>query len=93
MAMFELVRFGCGQSASCKMDCGGPSSCKRLSFGDLEEAIGLARSMIVEDDPLSVIEVRANGQSVCTVGRGWISRKRPQEASPQTEAPPLLRPA
>jgi hypothetical protein len=71
--MFELVRFGCGQGARCKGDCGGSSSCRTVSSGDLETAIKEARHMI--DDPLGVVEVRDDGLFVCTVGRSWMSRR------------------
>ena len=83
--MFDLVRFGCGGVGSCQFGCGGPTSCKRLSAGGLEDAIRLARELL-DDDSLSVIEVRDGEQTICTVGQGWISRwRRP----PKPETPPL----
>jgi hypothetical protein len=80
--MFELVRFGCGYDVRCKVGCGGASSCTTVSNGDLETAIRTAREMIDEDDPLSVVEVRDNGQFVSTVGRSWISRRSAATSEP-----------
>jgi hypothetical protein len=64
--MFELLRFGSG----------GVVSSQNLQSADLEEAIRRARALIADDDQMSVVEVRDNGETVSTVGCGWTSRPR-----------------
>jgi hypothetical protein len=62
---FELLRFGRG---------GLERPSRRVTCG-LDEAIATARTLVV-DDPLRVVEVRRRGETLCTVGQGWVSRKR-----------------
>jgi hypothetical protein len=81
MTTYELVRFGCGGEKPCRFGCGTSRSCTRLAPGDLDDAIQLARELI-EEDPLNVIEIREAGQFRCTVGQGWISRRKAPKPAP-----------
>jgi hypothetical protein len=65
-SMFELLRFSSG----------GAIFRQNLQSVDLEEAIRRARELMTDDDQMSVVEVRDNGETVSTVDRGWISRAR-----------------
>jgi hypothetical protein len=69
MDRFELFRFGRGAS---ELRQGSVT-------GALDEAIAAARALVV-DDPLHVVEVRRRGETLCTVGQGWVSRKRTRAA-------------
>jgi hypothetical protein len=83
--VFELRRFGCGGETPCRLDCGGPSSCTSRVAGTLVEAIRQARE-IADYDPLNAVEIRQDGEIVCTVGQGWMSRRplpTPQKARAQ----------
>ena len=62
--MLELLRFSAG----------GAAIGTRLPSADLEDAIRQARDLIRHDDPLSVVEVRRDGETVFAVGLGWTSR-------------------
>jgi len=71
MATFELVRYG---EAPRELAQGVPYPCRAIATGDLHAAIDKARELS-QHDPLNVVEVRQDGQLVCTVGYGWMSRR------------------
>jgi hypothetical protein len=83
MSIFELVRYGCGGEKPCRFGCGESRSCTRQTSGELDDAIRLARELI-DEDPLNVIEVRCEGAFECTVGQGWMSRRRPTPKAPES---------
>ena len=64
--MLELVLYRSAQ--------GIPTPKSKLS--DLEEAIMSARQLIDEDELVDIVEIREANKTVCTVGRGWMSRKQ-----------------